>query len=306
MKRYILKIILFFAIVVVTDIGVGMLGDYLQTHARKGFAKHTNDLVMKDYHDVVILGSSRAHHHYDTPFLSDTLGLDVYNAGYDGNGVVLAYGLLSMMLERYSPKLVVFDVEPAFDIYIYDSDNGHKRYLKYLKPYYKNDIISDIIRDVSEEEWYKVHSGLIRYNSIFISMISDNLRSSQDDNDGYLPLTGKYELIAKEKDENTELVVDSLKLKYVDKIIMLAQSKKVPIMIIFSPKFGVKSSESLNPIKDICKIHEVPCMDYYCDDYFMEHSELFREPMHLNSDGARLFSSQISTVIREYIDKFVY
>ena len=99
MKKYIVRIILFFAIVVLVDFVVGWAGDYLQTHAKGGDTKAINDLVKKDQHDILILGSSRAHHHYDTPFLSDTLNLDVYNAGYDGNGVILAYGILQMILE---------------------------------------------------------------------------------------------------------------------------------------------------------------------------------------------------------------
>ena len=114
MKKYLLHILLFFAFVAVVDVSVGSFGRYLQGHAKGGSTRQFDDLVMKDQHDVLILGSSRARHHYDTPFLSDTLGLDVYNAGYDGNGVVLAVGILKMVLNRYCPKLVIFDVEPPF------------------------------------------------------------------------------------------------------------------------------------------------------------------------------------------------
>ena len=127
MKKFIFNILLFFGIVAVFDICVGFAGDYLQAHAKGGSTKEFNDLVKKDKHDILVLGSSRAHHHYDSPFLSDTLGLDVYNAGYNGNGVVLAYGILEMAIKNYKPKLVIFDVEPAFDINVYSEDNQHKR-----------------------------------------------------------------------------------------------------------------------------------------------------------------------------------
>ena len=86
MKSFIIKILLFFAIVAVIDLCVGFIGDYLQAHAKGGITKQTNDLVMTDAHDVIIFGSSRARNHYDAPYLTDSLGLDVYNAGYDGNG----------------------------------------------------------------------------------------------------------------------------------------------------------------------------------------------------------------------------
>lgn len=293
MKRYIKKIALFFAIVVGVDLGVGFLGDYLQAHANRGFSKRTNDLVMKDLHDVVILGSSRAHHHYDTPFLSDTLGLDVYNAGYDGNGVVLAYGLLSMMLERYSPRLVIFDVEPAFDINVYENDNGHKRYLKYLKPYYRNENVRGVFRDVSEEEWYKVHSGLIRYNSSLVSMLSDCMRTKEDDlMKGYDPLEGIYTNEPDKKDAQAA-EIDSFKLEYVEKMIQTAQSKHVSIVFVGSPKYGSSSSDALKSVKDICALYHIPFLDYYCDNTFMQHKEWFKEPMHLNREGAKMFSTII-------------
>lgn len=292
MKRYIFKLLLFFIIIASIDYGVGLFGDYLQAHANRGFTKRTNDLVMKDCHDVVILGSSRAHHHYDTPFLSDTLGLDVYNAGYDGNGVVLAYGLLSIMLERYSPRLVIFDVEPAFDINVYEMDNDHKRYLKYLKPYYKNEKVGRIFRDVSEEEWYKVHSGLIRYNSSLAVMISDNLRPFQSDNNGYEPLDGIYN---NEPNGNVFQTTkeDIFKLRYVEKLISLAKQNDIPIVLIASPMYGTKSSKILSPVKNICFKYDVPFLDYYANKELMQTKDCFREPMHLNSFGARVFSREI-------------
>lgn len=300
MKSYILKILLFFAIVAGVDVCIGRLGDYFQSRARSGNTKRINDIVLKDCHDIVILGSSRAHHTYDAPYLSDTLGVDVYNAGYDGNGVVLAYGLLSMILERYQPKLVVFDVEPAFDINVYKPDNNHKRYINALKPYYQDVNVAKIIKDVSKEEWYKVHVGLMRYNSSLLSMVVDNVKSNGKDLKGYELLDGIYVKEIKKK-EDEEIILDSFKLAYVEKLIQLAQSNRIPIVFIASPKYGMISSESIEPIKDICTKTRVPFLDYYSDTAFVQHKEWFKEPMHLNKDGARLFSERIIKEITKYI-----
>ena len=89
MKRFIFKVALFFAIVAVVDMLVSFTGIYLQTHAKSGHTMRVNNLMMKDNHDVIIMGSSRAHHHYDTPFLSSALNMDVYNAGIT-NGTKVA------------------------------------------------------------------------------------------------------------------------------------------------------------------------------------------------------------------------
>ena len=299
MKKFMVKILLFFAMVVAIDFGVGFVGDYLTSHVKSGDTKRTYDLAMKDYHDVLILGSSRARHHYETPFLSDALGLDVYNAGYDGNGVILAYGLLEMILERYQPKLIIYDVEPAFDINVYEPDNNHKRYISRLKPYYRHNAIGKIIEDVSSEEWYKVHSGMIRYNMSIITMLHENYRNDNDEKKGFSPLIGEYE---REPEKNDGMkVLDSFKLRYMDRLLVLAKKKQVPIIVVASPKYGSGSSSGLQPVVGICKHNDVEFIDFYADSVFMRHKEWFKEPMHLNKKGAMAFSEKILTLISDRI-----
>lgn len=290
MKRFIVNILLFFAIMTLVDLSVGLLGDYLQAHPKGGDTKRVNNLVMNENHDIIILGSSRAHHHYDTPFLTDTLGVDVYNAGFDGNGVILAYGFLEMILERYQPRLVIFDVEPAFDINVYAPDNNHVRYLGLLKPYYNQAEICDIFKDVSVEEWYKVHSGLIRYNSTLIPKLIDYTMSRSSDDKGYLPVYAEY--TGTPSKEKTKDVVDNLKLEYINKLMELAKSYNVPIIFVASPKLGATDSQVFQPVLDLCKKNDVTFLDYYSAPKFQNKS-FFAEPMHLNGFGASEFSREI-------------
>ena len=302
MKQFICNILVFFTIIAFIDCGISALGSYLQGHAKGGSTKKLDDLVMKDEHDVIIFGSSRAVVHYDTPFLSDTLGIDVYNAGYAGNGVVLSVGLLDMILERYQPKLVVFDVEPAFDIYEYAEDNHHVRYLKYLKPYYNKSGIPKIIEDVSMEEWYKAQSGLIRYNTEIIPRVVDNVINRGMDPCGYIPIKGAMteEPQSDKTSEHSEL--DPLKLNYLQKLVTLCKSNNVPLVFIASPKYGKKSSDDIQPAKEIAARNNVPFLDYYTDEFFLNHKEWFKEPMHLNEVGAREFSRIIAGVLQKAIE----
>ncbi len=304
MKKFLVNILVFFAIIAVIDFVVGHLGNYLTSHVKSGDTKRTYDLAIKDCHDVLIFGSSRARHHYDAPFLSDKLCLDVYNAGYDGNGVVLAYGLLEMILERYEPKLILYDVEPSFDIDFYEADNNHKRYITRLKPYYKHKAVGDIIADVSTEEWYKVHSGMMRYNMSLLTMYLDNFRPSLDSGNGFSPLYGEYDREIKTNGIKSDL--DQFKLKYIENIIILAKSRHIPIVFVASPKYGKVSSEEIKPVIDICKNNNVLFLNYYDDTVFMQHREWFKEPMHLNERGAKEFSSIIAKVTSEILGKNKY
>lgn len=294
MKKYITNILLFFAIVAMIDLCVGYFGDYLQAHAKGGVTMRINDIAMKDCHDVVVLGSSRAHHHYDTPFLSDSLKFDVYNAGFDGNGIVLGEGLLELILERYRPQLIIYDVEPSFDILEYDNDNHCIRYINNLKPYYRHQAINELINDVSKEEWYKVHSGLIRYNSNLITLFLDNVRATPVEPYGFLPSVGQYNIVLTEKKRHNEnhATVDELKLKYIEKLINAAQKNGISLIFVASPKYGAASSEELQPVKDICKNNNVEFLDYYTSEEF-QNNIYFKEPMHLNGTGARIFTKEI-------------
>lgn len=301
MKKFVIHILVFFAIVAAIDIFVGFTGDYLQQHAKGGSTKQFNDLVMNDKHDVLILGSSRAHHHYDTPYLSDTLGIDVYNGGYDGNGVILADGILELTLKHSRPKLILLDIEPAFDVIVYDGDNHHKRYISDLKPYYRAPEIGSIIKDVSEEEWYKVHSGMIRYNTDIIKMTIDNILKRVTPSNGYSPLTGAMlkDLAPRKTSKPNE--IDSFKLKYVAHIIDVAKSNRIPIVLVASPKYTKAGSAILTPVVEICEEKQVPFLDYYSQLDFIAHKEWFKEPMHLNATGARMFSRMIASDIEKML-----
>ena len=309
MKKFIKHILFFFVILIAIDFIIGQTGDYLVSHVKYGDAKRTNDLLMVDKHDVIIMGSSRARHHYDTPFLSDTLGLDVYNAGFDGNGVILAYGLLELMLERYQPKLIVFDVEPAFDIVEYKDDNNHKRYITRLKPYYKNEAVGDMIKSVSLEEWYKFHSGMLRYNMNLLTMFAEEATKRGDYIKGFYPLQGidkrsPEQSKVQTKTDYVPVMNDSFKLDYVEKFVELTKAKGVPLVIIASPKYGKVDSKDIQPVVDICKKHRIPFVDYYANEQFTNNIELFKEPMHLNAAGARYFSRLVSSDIRNLIDEY--
>lgn len=300
MKKFIINIIVFFGIVAAIDVCVGFTGDYFYANAKGGSTKEFNDLALIDYHDIIILGSSRANHHYDTPFLSDTLGLDVYNAGYSGNGVILADGILELVLTHSRPKLILLDIEPAFDIIVYEKDNNHKRYISYLKPYYQTAAIGNIIKDVSEEEWYKVHSGMIRYNTTFIRILMDNIITRENNPKGYSPLSGAI-LEEREPSSPPQYEIDSFKLKYVSDLIDLAKKNQIQIALVASPKYGEREYSILEPVIKICEEKEIPFWNYYIDSAFMNHKEWFKEPMHINATGARVFSRMIVPKIEELI-----
>lgn len=135
MKKFVLRTLLFFAIVSLVDLGFGESCKYMIVHAKSGANKQLVDLCERDNYDILIMGSSKAHHNYIPKVFVDSLGMTCYNAGYDGNGVILAYAIIKMINKERQPKLILYDVKQQFDIYHYEKDGDYTRYYKILKPF---------------------------------------------------------------------------------------------------------------------------------------------------------------------------
>lgn len=301
MKKFLLYITLFFATVCVVDVSYGKFCDYMNSHAKGGATKQRHDVREEKQYDVLILGSSRAHHHYVSQVLEDTLSMTCFNAGEDGNGIILMYGIYNMIRERYLPKYIIYDVEPAFDIYKYDKDANRTRYLALQKPYYKNAGVASIFKDISMPEFYKVHSGLYRYNSEIFPLAVDYLMGRPMAIKGYEPMYGKMtQEPNRENFKDSKFEVDSVKLAYFEKLVGLTAKDGVNLIVVASPKYGATSSSNLLPIFDICRKNGVSFYDFYCDSSFINHKDYFKEPMHLNEEGAERFSRRFANELKLY------
>ena len=134
---------------------------------------------------------------------------------------------------------------------------------------------------------------MMRYNMSIMTMLTDGMRNTQDlNNKGFCPLLGNYDREPVIKDNKVEL--DTFKLEYLDKLISLALTRQIPIVVVASPKYGQTNSIDMDTVKDICAEKGVTFLDYYADAEFQSHKEWFKEPMHLNNDGARFFSEKLA------------
>lgn len=299
MKNFVLRIILFFAIVFFLDFGFGILMDYMSQNANSGDTKMLHSLCMDSNYDVLIMGSSRAHHHYDDRLLSDSLDLTVYNMGVDGNGIVLMNGLWKLLSQRYTPKLIIYDVEPAFDLMVYKEDDANRRYLSKLKPFFHIPCVDSIFHLVSPMEEIMNHSVFFRYNTEFFNVIKNYVFHSQVPRFGYVPIQGMMTDGEKRPIITESIEPDYLKISFLRNLVDDVRSKGAQIVFIASPKFRVSSSEVYQPLREICDEYKVSFWDFYNDTTFQK-SDYFKEPMHLNKEGAEVFSYYIANKIREY------
>lgn len=291
MKRFIIKIILFFSIILVIDFSFGRICGIMIAHANSGETKEIRSLCEGEKNDIIIMGSSKAHHDYISQIISDSLNVKCYNAGQDGNGIILSYGILNMMNSRNYPKLVIYDVKQQFDLYRYSGDGDYTRYIKLLRPFFGNKEADDIISSISNWELIKLKSSLYRYNGQLISMVLNLRNNANDNNMGYQPLEGYIENgLPQERDYILE--IDPIKYKYLNDFIDFTKDKGIQLVIVLSPEYNTPLNNDFEPIRVICESKGITLLDYF-DNPIFQNKDLFKDHCHLNPNGAKVFTEKL-------------
>lgn len=291
--KFLKKIVLFFLIIFAIDFFSGTLFKYMSTNSKGGYIAHHNTIIDKTNDDILIFGSSRAIHHYNPEIISKKLNMTCYNAGQDGNGIILFYGWWKLISQRYHPKLIIYDITTGFDLL----KNDNHKYLGWLKELYDREPIPDIFESVDKTEKIKMLSKMYRYNSKFQQIIADYIHPIYKvQGNGFLPLHGSLDTMRIEsKLTQSTPQFDSLKIRYLKNIIDEAGDSR--IIFIHSPIWYGLDSTLLQPIKDICKRKNILFLDYSNDSDFVHNNSLFKDGTHLNENGADLFSHKIANTL---------
>ncbi len=295
MKKFLLKVGLFFLALIIVDRALGMVFAYMGEHAKGGYVGHHVYVTDKANEDILIFGSSRAFHHYNPQIISDSLGMTCYNCGQDGNGIVLFYGLWQMLKERYQPKMIIYDVSTSFDLY---EGESNQKYLGWLRMDYDRPGVKQVFSAVDPTEKYKMMSMLYRHNSKFMQNITDYVHPVFDiEDNGFLPLKGELnKMKIREKGDRTEeRQVDSLKISFINKLI--DESDGMEIVFVASPTWYEPSKSDYQPIRDLCEKRNVRFVDFSNREKYIHQDQWFKDGTHLNARGADEFTRDLISVI---------
>jgi len=291
-----MNIAIFFAIVAVVDCSLGKVFHYVQTKAggRTGAEYYVCE---KATEDIIIMGSSRASHHYVPEIISEKLGMSCFNAGQDGNGIILQYGRWKMLSERYLPRMIIYDINPSFDFL----ENDNMAYVDRLKPFAGDGEVSSYVAELFPMERLKLLSQMYRYNYKFIEMLSDYGRNIP--NNGYLPLHG---LIRQEVVDGYETGTadikeyDEVKLQYLDVLASECKEKGINLVFVVSPYYGggLYDINTFARVKRIAEEHNATFLYFNTADYDF-NPEYFKDSHHLNDNGATQFSKDLADKLME-------
>lgn len=298
MKRYITYIIIFFCAVFFVDRAIGIVCDYLYSHAKGGDSKHTYDVFNNVTADIIILGSSRAIHHYVPSIIEDSTGLSCYNCAYDNQGIINMYGRYKMVAKRKKPQYVICEILPSLDIY---KDVDDIKYLNSFKPFRDNPELAEIIKDYSPIEYFKTNSYIYRYNTYIFQILKDYATSGRlYAGKGFSPNKGEMNYKPKPHLEKIG-EVDSFKIRYIHKLIKATNKDKVRLFFTASPRYSADNDSSFIILKKICKEKQIPFINFYTNSSLNRNQELFKDRSHLNEKGAFAYTREFVKAIKPTI-----
>ena len=297
------KLLILIVILIISDFIAGKALSYLYFKQSSGTKFRTTYTLDSTNAEVLILGSSRASHHYDTQLLSDSLGLSVYNAGRDGTNIIYSNAIIRSVLKRYHPKLVILDINSSEFYNVPTRDEN----LVSLLPYYSlHPELETFIKSRSELEYIKLLSQVYPFNSTVVSSLSGLRRKSEIDINGYLPIEGNLESDDFDTlDFNKFIYSNNLNKNFLD-IIHACKESNVRLLIVQSPRYDKYLNDKCElELASISQKNQVVYSSYINDSTFVYNKDLFKDQSHLNSKGAILFTNSLLKQLRPLINQKV-
>ena len=302
--RFCVATLVVLASVTVVDVAVGKVMDWMMPHiSNQGDTGKTYFSLYDVNTPIVIVGSSRAAHHYVTQMIEDSLGAPAYNVGRDGCFFSYNCCVVNSILDRYSPKLIIWENGAN---YLYEGSTP----LENLYPYYESNtwVTKAIKEDLPWTENVKLMSSLYRYNSVIHRVIMRYFgrKSFVDETEkGYLPLKPKklqeaLELMPIENDSKT---LSEVKIARFRSVLARAHNKGVKMVVVYSPMYRICNLDDKSAVKmrEICEQYGMLFLNNSQLPYFLENPSLFNDATHMNDDGARLYTNIFLKQIKEYL-----
>lgn len=291
MKRFFLKLALFFSIVVCIDVGYGTFCDIYRSRVKSGMTNLDYTAARTTRADALIFGSSRARRNYDTRIIADSLGMTAFDCGYNSMGIEFLYFRLKQVLKRYSPRVIIYDVTPLFDLMESDSKNVN---LRCFKPYFFEEPAYSSVRDIDFAEWVKCHAATYRLHGAVEDFMADDM-SKEVFYDGYAPLDG---IRGVKVQRHATMTVDPHKMALLEDFIRDCHARNIQLFFVLSPYYQNDMGDQGATLRPLAEKYGIPVIDHFNDPAYMNDTTLYWDASHLNMKGATQFTRTIASEIK--------
>ncbi|GAO44332.1 hypothetical protein [Flavihumibacter petaseus] len=298
-QKFLRNFLLFLFLLVIADFAVGFLLRKFYFSQESGLEARTIYAIDKANEELIVLGSSRASHHYVPAIIGKELNMSAYNAGREGNFILYHNAVLQCMIQRYHPKVVVLDLlNKEFSV----NRESYDR-LATLMPFYRNhEAIRPIINLRGPFEPIKNLSAIYPYNSKLQAIAMGNLelnKSRKQDFGGYIPLERVMKRPADSVAVEGEYPIDTIKVEAFRQLVKTCSASNIRLFVICSPYYDYLRAEdpSVRIARQIAAEYSIPFWDYSVDTTFTGKADIFDDKAHLNKEGAERYSKLIADKI---------
>lgn len=279
---------------------------YKQKHGDEIVTRYTIDSTRED---VLVFGSSRASHHYNTRLLDSLLGRSVYNCGRDEMGISYTNALLPLVYNRYAPKCIIIEVLPA-ELSGVGNAVEMQRLSTRLIPYANRHAeLWPAVAYAGKLEVYKAAvSKIYPYNSLIGAIVQNTYTNLAHTTDrGYEPLSAEIDSATFKPtrwmamDKLTG--VDQILAERLTSVLDTAAAHGTKAIVVISPFYYPLSinrgnNDSYRTLPLLAAQHGALFLDWSGDPRFLMHPKLFNDDVHLNDRGARLFTELMADTLK--------
>lgn len=301
--RFFKNILLLGLIVVALDRAIGAGLERLFYRQRHGDDATTAYVIEKSREELLVFGSSRASHHYNTRMLAAASGLTAFNAGRDEMTITYTDALLPLIYKRYTPKVLLLEVLPT-ELSPKDRAVIDQRIATVLLPFaHRYPELQGTIRLAGEGEIWKMRlSSIYAYNSLIGATLQNAYtRFGHQSEAGYEPLYQTVDPATYKQpiwgDFTKVKGVDTGRLHTMEHLIRVTGDHGTRLVVVVSPLYfphPVAQNESFRAMADLLQQHHIPFYDFSGDKRFLLQPRLFNDDVHLNDSGATVFTRIIA------------
>ena len=299
MKRIFLNLFVMAVMLVVADYSIGLLLRKVLESSPDGRYFKADYSLNKCNEDIIILGSSRAETNYAPFVFKESLKMSCWNTGRGGQTLPFWCAMEKGILARYTPKIVVVNVESEFL-----SENLKEGFERagFLRPfYYENSEIRPIVNRISSFEKFYLFSNIYAYNSSFYYLLRpyvlEDLDGRKEDN-GW---KARENMIHTEKIEldilNSSRSINQETRELFEEFISDLKKSGSKVFVVISPDYG-KLAVSTSTIEFITKMNGITVLNFANNPGFSGNAKYFSDENHLNVEGAVKYSELVCNAIK--------
>ena len=225
--------------------------------------------------DVMFMGSSHVHYNVNPAILYNEYGIAAYNFTSGSQPIWSTYHYLVEVLKYQKPKLI------ALESYIVAASRTNVVDYQIVAATYALKWSKNRVESLKVTAAYKYFKGYSFHNKTF-PVKEPNIKNIKDS----LPLLEEQET-------------------YYRKILELAKTNNIPIVVIASP-FPMTDDEArhFNRVGEIAKEYDVPFMNFnhYYDDYDLDFWKDYNDAGHLNYKGVQKYTSFLGKYLKDNFD----